>query len=240
MSKSKDSINDSGQRQPLTESELDHTSFLPTWSDSGKRNWIYPKRLHGQESKRRKKIAVLLTLFYIIAPWIQSNGIPLIRLDLANNQLSILFSVYRFTELKYLVILLSIFGVGLFFISSIRGREWCGNYCPQTVFLEWLIRPIEEFIEGRAERRQINDNKKINTPVFLKKLFKHVTFFLVAAILSHSLLGFFISPYDIIKWIQSSPVEHFNAFLLTLGITLALYFNFAYFREQFCAFVCSY
>lgn len=232
--------NEAVESRLVSEEELDHTASLPTWTDSGKRKWIYPKRLPGKESKKRFKLSIFLFAFYVIVPWIEVNGIPALRFDIIHNQISVGFSVFRFTDIKYLVFVFGIVGIGLFFITSLRGRIWCGDYCPQTVFLEWLIRPIEEFIEGSAEKRRVTDSRPMTKAVGAKKILKHVLFFAIASALSHAFLGFFVSPYELLGWIQHSPSEHMTAFLITLGITLAFYFDFAYMREQFCTFLCPY
>ena len=51
----------------------------------------------------------------------------------------------------YLLFLLGIFFFGVFFFTALLGRVWCGWACPQTVFLESIIRPIERLIEERRE-----------------------------------------------------------------------------------------
>ena len=46
-----------------------------------------------------------------------------------------------------LVVLLALF-LGIFWITALVGRVWCGYGCPQSVYLELLFRPIERLIEG--------------------------------------------------------------------------------------------
>ena len=43
-------------------------------------------------------------------------------------------------HLFFFVLIVS--GVGLFVLTSVFGREWCGFACPQTVFMEGVFRPI--------------------------------------------------------------------------------------------------
>ncbi len=40
--------------------------------------------------------------------------------------------------------------------------------------------------------------------------------------------------------IREGPAAHDLAFLLTMAFTAVLYFNFAWFREQFCVVLCPY
>ena len=45
--------------------------------------------------------------------------------------------------------------VGIFLLTALFGRVWCGWGCPQTVYMEFLFRPLERLFEGepRARRR---------------------------------------------------------------------------------------
>ena len=49
-------------------------------------------------------------------------------------------------------------GLILFLVTAVFGRVWCGWACPETVFLEFLFRPIERLIEGNASQRKKLDS----------------------------------------------------------------------------------
>jgi cytochrome c oxidase accessory protein FixG len=125
-------------------------------------------------------------------------------------------------------------------VTLLFGRIWCGYGCPQTVFVEWVYRPIEEWIEGPANHRRAVDQKKLTPGTVGRKIAKHTCFLLVSAVLGNVFLGYFVAPKTIWEWMQSSPVEHPTAFLVMLAVTLVTYFDFAWFREQFCSFLCPY
>ena len=38
--------------------------------------------------------------------------------------------------------------IGVFLLTALFGRAWCGWACPQTVYMEFLFRPIERLFEG--------------------------------------------------------------------------------------------
>lgn len=225
--------------QKLSE-KADHTASLPTWNQEGKRRWIYPQRQFGEQSQRRFKLSIFLILIYIFLPWVEHEGVAALRFNLMDNRLEVAFQMFRFTDIKYLIFVFATLGIGLFLVTSLRGRIWCGDYCPQTVFLDWLIRPIEEWLEGNFSRRKVQDSKPLTVVHAYKKFTKHALFFIIASILSHSLLGFFVSPYDVLSWIQNNPADHPVAFMIVSVTSLLLYIDFAYFREQFCSFLCPY
>jgi len=67
----------------------------------------------------------------------------------------------------------------LFLMTSFFGRVWCGYGCSQTVFVEWVIRPIEEWIEGPALRRKRRDEMGLSFDKAWRKVLKYGYFFFV-------------------------------------------------------------
>ena len=55
-------------------------------------------------------------------------------------------------EFYFVAGLLIMAGLGLFLFTSALGRVWCGWGCPQTVYMEFLYRPVERLLEGRHYR----------------------------------------------------------------------------------------
>lgn len=212
----------------------------PTVKHDGSRRWIYPERRWGKWAQIRKRIAYGLILFYLLAPFIQINGLPLLRCDVTTGIVSFFGLAFRFHEASYLLFVFVLFALLLFTVTAIRGRVWCGYACPQTVWIDWVIRPIEEWLEGPATRRQVADQKPLSWQLKVKKCIKHVLFLGVASFLAHVLLAYFIPLEVLLQWVSSSPLEHWSTFVLISFVTFALYFDFAWFREQFCSFLCPY
>ena len=40
--------------------------------------------------------------------------------------------------------------LSIFFFTALFGRVWCGWACPQTVYMEYVFRPIERLFLGTA------------------------------------------------------------------------------------------
>ena len=38
--------------------------------------------------------------------------------------------------------------ISIVFITAVTGRAWCGWACPQTVYIEFLFRPIDRLFDG--------------------------------------------------------------------------------------------
>lgn len=231
----------------MSENSTDATSqrkidadISPTLGSSGKRRWLYPDRRSGKHSQRRKYLAAVLIAIYLAVPWISFGGIPLLRIDVLAQRVFLFSKVFAFSNGGYLVFILLIASLALFLVTSVWGRVWCGFACPQTVFVEWVIRPIEELIEGNAHKRRHTDSLPLTWAVRGRKVLKHVIFLMVAAIASNAFLSYFIAPTTLLNWVVNPPSDHLFAFLFMIFMMAAFYFDLGWFREQFCTFVCPY
>ncbi len=213
---------------------------LPTVEQSGKRRWLYPDRRPGPRARVRLRLALVLMAFYIGLPWLTLGGQPLLRLDMLNQRLFLAGLVLSFSEIHYMVFVALAGAFGLLLATSIKGRIWCGFACPQTVFLDWLIRPIEELLEGKAHHRRVMDQRPLTGMRLVKKIIKHGIYFVFASVIANTLLAYFIDPFTLWHWNTSPPWEHPIGFGVASIAALLLYFDFAWFREQFCTFLCPY
>ena len=212
----------------------------PTVDASGNRLWIYPERRSGRLSKIRKYIAMVLIFIYLAMPFLTLGGRPLFLINVLDSKAYFFSFVIPFDQANYLLFAFLLAALALFVFTSMWGRVWCGYGCPQTVFVEWVIRPIEELVEGNANRRRLADKGGWTKNKLFKKFLKNSIFIFVILIISNSFLAYFI-PYRILfQWIMSPPSNHLFAFSVMSFITAALFFDLVWFREQFCAFVCPY
>lgn len=212
----------------------------PTVDASGRRRWLYPLRRPGRIAAIRRKIALGLMFTYLIVPFLTINDVPALRLDVIAQKAYFLGAVFSFNEANYLVFILILAALLLFLMTALFGRVWCGYACPQTVFVDWLIRPIEEFVEGSAYRRQVRDKGPLTWDKLWRKCVKYSLFLLVTLLISNAFLAYFVPPSTLLTWVSSPPSQHPFGFSVMMAVNAALYFDFVWFREQFCAFLCPY
>ena len=212
----------------------------PTLAAGGRRQWLYPDRQKGPKSKVRGRIAAVLMAIYLVTPWLSWNGRALLRVDLAAGDAHVWGQIFRFSETSYLAFIFLALALLLFFVTALRGRIWCGYACPQTVFVEWLIRPIEELIEGPAHKRRRRDQGPRTFDRVWRKALKHIVFLGISAVVANALLAYFAPPSHVLRWMVESPAAHPAAFGVMSIVGALVYFDLAWFREQFCAFVCPY
>jgi cytochrome c oxidase accessory protein FixG len=128
--------------------------------------------------------------------------------------------------------------VGIFLLTALFGRVWCGWACPQTVYLEYLFRPIGRWFDGGyTGARNLDKRGAWFTP---RRFGKYLTFFLLALFVSHTFLAFFVGTGQLYQWMSNPPAEHPSAFFFVVVFTGIVWFNFTYFREQTCLIVCPY
>ena len=108
------------------------------------RKWVYPARVKGRFQRVHRSVSAALVAVLLAAPWIPVGGQPARLIDGWARRLHVLGGTFTPRDTIFLVLLGLMGAFSLFFFTSLYGRLWCGYACPQTVFLEELIRPIEE------------------------------------------------------------------------------------------------
>lgn len=202
---------------------------------SGSRQWIYVQSIEGKFTTIRRWTFLALHVVLFVLPWIRVNGNPALLFDLQSRQLFILGAVFTAADTIFLVIILLFAAFALFFVTSLFGRLWCGYACPQTVFLEAWIRPIEKWIEGDRSRRLRRERMGVSFDLIWRKAAKWFAFLVVALVLSMALMSYFAGARDLWSF-HGGRVEY----SLVAIFTLAWFFDFAWFREQFCTYLCPY
>ncbi len=139
-----------------------------------------------------------------------------------------------------LVLLLASGIFSLLFITTWRGRVWCGWACPQTVFVEAVFRPIERLIDGSRERRMHALDQPFSFGRLVRLVVKHALYLLASAALSHVALALFLSREELWGMMIEGPLQHPTAFIWSVALTGLIYFDFVWFREQFCVVLCPY
>ena len=94
---------------------------------------------------------------YYLAPWLRWDRGPdapdqAILVDMPGRRAYFFWIEIWPQEVYYLAGLLILAAIGLFFVTSLAGRVWCGFTCPQTVWTD-LFMWVERVIEGDRNRR---------------------------------------------------------------------------------------
>jgi len=213
---------------------------LSTIRADGSRQFVHPADVKGRFTRRRKWVFALLIVVYVLLPWIQINGAPAVFLNVAERQFHLFGMTLGTQDIWLAFFLITGVGFGLFYLTSLFGRVWCGWACPQTVWLDGIYRRIERWIDGDANRRRKLDAAPWTADKAVRRVLKHSAYLGVSLFISHVFMSYFVSIPALYGMVRASPLENWTVFLwvfLTAGL---LYFNFAWFREQLCIVVCPY
>ena len=209
-------------------------------SRDGSRKFVQPADVRGRFTFRRDLIFAFLIILLVAVPFIHMGGHPVLFLDVEHRQFFLFGRTFNAQDFWLSFFILSGVGFALIVVTTAWGRIWCGYTCPQTVFLEGVYRRIERILEGPRERRIRRNAGPWNVDKIWRKLVKHLLFAAVSLVLAHVFLSYFVSLPALTQMVMHSPAEHAEAFGWVAVMSVLLYANFAWFREQLCLVVCPY
>lgn len=209
---------------------------LATLRKDGTRRWIRPRPSEGRFLTGRRLVAYGLMAVFLALPHVTIGGKPAILIDLLKRQFTILGTTFAPTDTNLLFLLVLGGLLGVFLITALFGRVWCGWACPQTVYMEFLFRPLDRLFEG-SYQQQAKLDRQGGGP---RRLLKNFVIVLISAFLAHTFLAYFVGWSQLMTYVTSAPTEHPTAFLVVIGVSLAMAFDFGWFREQTCLVACPY
>ncbi len=183
---------------------------------------------------------LIITLFTLGLPFITINGNHLLLLSFDKLQFHFMGIVFNMNELFIMPFLLMFLFIGIFTMTAILGRIWCGWACPQTIF-----RVIyRDLIEGTLlDLRKIkNKQKEIQYTTITIRIKKYLSLFLWAIlclIISTNFMLYFVPPEDFFTYIMK-PNEHSFMILFIVSTALFLFYDIVFMKENFCTYVCPY
>ena len=210
---------------------------LSTLNADGSRRFLRPKPARGGFWKARRTTAYALMVVFFIIPYLRLAGKPLILLDIPRRQFTILGTTFLPTDTLLFMLLFISVAITILLVTALLGRAWCGWACPQTVYTEFLFRPIEYWLEGGRGGSLALDRAG---GVKLRRVVKFAVYLVLALFLAHTFLAYFVGVEQLRHWVLSPPAEHPTAFFVMALTTGLMLFDFAWFREQTCLVACPY
>lgn len=184
---------------------------------------------------------VVATVVALVIPWITINGNHLFLLSFDQKKLHLAGIAFDMQELYLMPFLLMLLFLGIFAVTAVGGRAWCGWACPQTVFRVIYRDGIETKLLGLRKRiknkQQEPDMSKLENKVksFIAILLWSVIAFVAAA----DFLWFFVPPEDFFRY-MSNPTEHMVLTGTLVSTALFIILDVVFIKENFCVYVCPY
>lgn len=200
---------------------------------------IYVRDVHGLFNKLRNVSLYGFMLAYFASPWINIDGQQAVWFDLPNR----LFHIWGLTfwpqDLVLLSFLLIICAFGLFTITTLAGRIWCGYTCPQTVWT-FIFMWVEEKFEGNRNQRIKLDKAEMTANKALRKTGKHIIWLIISLATAIAFVGYFYPIRELVPDLITFSIENTWASFWLLFFTLATYGNAGFLREKVCLHMCPY
>lgn len=202
------------------------------------RNKIFVKHIWGKYQKIRWMVfAFFTTLFYTI-PWMRWDGRPLVLFDLPMRKFHILGITLWPQDVYLLTLTLITSAIALFTSTAVVGRVWCGYMCPQTVFSSIFIE-IERLTMGDSIKQKKIAKGPWNFEKIRRLAFRNFLWAGIAFSAGFTFLSYFVPNTEIIQRIINGELSGWALFWLFF-ITGFAFFDFGFFREQFCFIPCPY
>lgn len=199
---------------------------------------IYTRKISGFFQSLRRYTGIPLIAGYLLMPWFVIDGRPAVLFDLPERQFHILWLTFGPQDAMLLSWLLIIAAFGLFTVTVMVGRVWCGFTCPQTV---WTMMYIwaEHFFEGDRNARIKLDREPMSLRKFGKKFGKHFTWAAIALITGITFVGYFMPIRELLTGLFTFSANAIAVFWV-MFFAVATYMNAGYLREQVCKYMCPY
>lgn len=211
---------------------------LPGISVTASRKKVYPKHVKGRFRSLRNVASVVLQSLLFLLPWLQWNGRQAVLADLPGRKLYLFDLVLHPHDTYFLHLILISAAFLLFAVSAVAGRMWCGYACPQTLFTQSFVM-IERWFEGDRAARQRLDRQPWNAAKLRIKLSKWAFWLAMGGWLGFTFAGYFLPIRGIAAELLQGHVSTTTAATVFFFTALSL-FEFGYFREQFCNYLCPY
>ena len=202
---------------------------------------IYPKLAHGFY-RRLKWIVMAVTLgIYYMLPWIRWDRGPslpdqAVLFDFANQRLFFGPLEIWAQEFYFVIGLLVVSAFGLFLVTSVAGRMWCGYTCPQTVWTDLMI-AVERFFQGDRNQRMRLDKEPMSINKLWRKTATHISWVAIALATGGALVFYFRDAPTLAEELLTGTAPAV-AYAFVGIFTASTYVLGGFAREQVCIYMC--
>ncbi len=203
-----------------------------------KREKIFTRFVGGFYQRLRFFTGWPLLTGYFLLPWLNLDGRQAVLFDLPARQFHIFTLTFYPQDFWLLGWMLIIAAFGLFTITTLVGRLWCGYTCPQTVWTA-IFMWIEQVAEGPRHARIRLEKAPWSLQKVRKRVAKHGMWLGVSLLTGVTFVGYFTPVRELVPDLLTFDAGGWAVFW-SLFFTAATYLNAGWMREQVCIYMCPY
>lgn len=204
---------------------------------------IHPRSVKGRyRTLKWAAMAVLLGIYYA-APWLRWDRGPhapnqALLIDMPARRAYFFDLELWPQEVYFMAGLMVLAALGLFFVTSLLGRVWCGYACPQTVWTDLFV-AVERWVQGDRNERVKLDKSPLSFEKIWKKSLTHALWVVIALCTGGAWVFYFVDAPTLLDQILHFDVSPMAGGWI-LGLTVSTYVMAGYAREQVCTYMCPY
>lgn len=207
------------------------------WAVNRGEKTVHAKRMPGR-FRKLKYFTESLWLIFFFGSYLRWEGKQAILLDVNNRQFHFFELTILPQDIWMVSLLLLIFAMTLFAVTSVASRVFCGYFCFQTAWVD-LFTWIEGKVEGTPNQRQKLDAAPWDARKIRLKAIKHILWLMIAVFTGISFTVWFVDAHQYWRDLLSFNLSLMEWATLT-AFTLGTYFLAGFMREQVCMWLCPY
>ncbi len=204
---------------------------------------VQPRGVKGRFRSLKWWASALLLAYWHLAPfirWDRGPGAPsqAILADMAGRRGYFFFIEIWPQEVYFLTGLLFMAAIGLFLMTALVGRVWCGFLCWQTVYTDLFV-AVERLVIGERNQRIAFERAPLSAGKLVKKAMVNAIWLAIAGACGVGFTLYFGDAFEQLRDIftgQASPATY-GAIAVVGGLCFLLA---GYAREQVCIYMCPY
>ena len=187
-------------------------------------------------------MVVLLSIYYL-TPWLRWDRGPqspnqAILIDLTHTRAYVFGLEIWPQEIYYITAILILAAIGLFFVTSLFGRIWCGYACPQTVWTDLFVW-VERIVYGDRNARKKLDESPWTLQKLWKKTLTHFLWIIIALCTAGAWVFYFNDAPTLMDQLFHFDIP-WSVGGWIVGLTASTYLMAGFAREQVCTYMCPY
>lgn len=208
-----------------------------------KQERIYPKRVKGRYRNLKWVAMIVCLAIYYLVPFIRWDRGPnapdqAVLIDMERGRAYWFWIEIWPQEIYILTGILILAAIGLFFITSLFGRVWCGYLCFQTVWTDLFVW-VERLIQGdRVKRKRLREGPWTGEKIW-KLTLTHIIWLGIAWCTAGSFVLYFNDAPTLVKSFLDFDVSP-KVLGFVIGLTFSTYLMAGFAREQVCTYMCPY